>query len=59
MHRLQLECMVGSGTHVRGSGHVLMSRWATGRAGSKVAHREWGGVVVVVGKGGHTTGVKL
>ena len=65
MCQLQLERMVGSGTHVRGSGHVLMGRWAPvgdgmGRQHAwKVAHREWGGVVVVVGEGGHVTGVTL
>ena len=65
MCQLQLERMVGSRTRVRGLGHVLMGRWAPmgdgmGRQHAwKVAHREWGSVVVVVGEGGHVTGVKL
>ena len=65
MCQLQLERMVVSGTCVRGSGQVLMGRWAPvgdgmGRQHAwKVARREYGGVVVVVGEGGHITGVKL
>ena len=65
MCQLQPECMVGSGTCVRESGHVLMGRWAPVGDGMgrqlawKVARREWGSMVVVVGEGGHVTGVKL
>ena len=49
----------------RDSGHVLMGRWAPvgdgmGRQHAwKVAYRKWGGIVVVVGEGGHVTGVTL
>ena len=66
MCQLQLERMVGSGMRVRGLGLRTCAdgqvgprgRW-DGQHAWKVACREWGGVVVVVGEGGHVTGVTL
>ena len=45
----------GVGTCADGQVGNGMGRWHAW----KVAHREWGGMVVVVGEGGHVTGVKL